>query len=276
IIILLGIVLLYLMNFIWMISSSPITCGMKRFGIGFFYSMIFSSLLVKIVRINRFSNKMNSSNKPQFISGPSQIVATCVLIALELVLVVEWLILKPPEVEWYLVNETQDEEYPLYTPIWRCVNPKLSLVLSLCYIYVLVVLSLAFAIKARKSIEFQQEAMYICVTSLGTIVIMLAWIPVYMLADGEYETPAICIGNTVNTSLIFGMMFLPKVLALTATSPKGAAKTTKKTKQSKPTDSTIPIPQQYMEPRNSLRGSSDSGIHHAAGFDAAGSTLGLV
>ena len=95
-----GITGLYLLNFAFLFSDTPTTCGLRRFGLGFFNSIIFSSLLVKIVRVSRIS-KTNNNNSHQiaFIGGPSSTMMSLILVIIEVILAGEWLIIQEPDVK---------------------------------------------------------------------------------------------------------------------------------------------------------------------------------
>ncbi|XP_013414763.1 uncharacterized protein LOC106176781 isoform X2 [Lingula anatina] len=227
-ILLLGIILLYLLNFAIMFSDVWATCGIKRFGLGFFYTLIFTALLMKIIRIRRIFNKANVSMKPSFVGGPSNSLAACILLLIELVLVIEWLVLQPPNIELHLDNVSTDPDYPLYDIDWRCTHSKESLVISLVYVYLLILATLIVGFNACKAGDFQRESLCILLSTIGTILIVVAWLCVYMLMPREWEKPAVCIGITANATLILCVMFTPKMLVMTSgqtATPKGTRST---------------------------------------------------
>lgn len=55
-----GIILLYLMVFPFISHADNRICGLRRFGLGFVYSIVYSSLLVKLVDCWRVRNKNDS------------------------------------------------------------------------------------------------------------------------------------------------------------------------------------------------------------------------
>lgn len=220
-ILLLGIMLLYVLNFAIMFSDSATTCGIRRFGLGFFYTLCFTALLMKIVRISRIFNKAHVSGKPSFVGGPSNSFAAFILLLIELVLVVEWLVLDPPEVAWHLENLSGDEDYPVYKVEWRCVHSKQSLVISLIYVFILIFITLCIACNACRAAEFNKEAKYILAATIGTILIVIAWTVVYMIGPQNYEKPALCIGITANASYILILLFAPKMISMTSPDRRG-------------------------------------------------------
>ena len=105
-----GITGLYFLNFAFLFSDTPSTCGIRRFGLGFFYSVIFSSLLMKIIRISRLSSAENNTIHKAFTGGPSITIMSSILIAIEVVIAGEWLIIRQPDVE--LVFTSKITIYP--------------------------------------------------------------------------------------------------------------------------------------------------------------------
>ena len=52
-----GLVRSFIMPFFFVVLPSPAVCVIRRFGVGFSFIVCFSSLLIKINRIYRFSTK---------------------------------------------------------------------------------------------------------------------------------------------------------------------------------------------------------------------------
>ena len=194
VLLLVGVISLYLLNVAFMLSDHPVTCGVRRFGLSFFYCLIYDCLLIRAIRINRLWHA-SDHQPPPFINGCSQTVLVLVLLCIEFILVTEWLVLKPPDVKWYIVDISSAHRPPLYELEWRCLYDKTDLVASLSYAFVLVVLTLIVASLAHESNQFQGEAKCIIVTSAGSLVLMVAWILVYMIAPREFDRPAVCIGK---------------------------------------------------------------------------------
>ena len=114
--------------------------------------------------------------------------------------------LKPPDVKWHIVDISSAYRPPLYELEWRCLYDKTDLVASLSYAFGLVVLTLIVASLAHESNQFQGEAKCIIVTSLGSIILMVAWILVYVIAPKEFDQPAVCIGKAI----IYFHFLMPK------------------------------------------------------------------
>ena len=205
ILLLFGILFLFFLNFAFMISPTLATCGIRRLGLGLFYSMIFACLLVKSITVSRVYNKHSLSGKPSFISGTSQTVASLFLIGIHLIIVVEWMILNPPDVHWILINVNKVNYFPIYRVAWRCVHSRASLVASLWFVYVMMGLTVIFAARGRRAAAFHHEALYIFVAAVGSLVVHVIWIPVYLLADDMYEIPSVCVAITINANFVLGV-----------------------------------------------------------------------
>lgn len=79
-----GCIFCYFMTFILLAPPSTALCGIQRFGVGFGFSIVYSSLLIKTNRISRiFESARRSAKRPPFISPKSQIIMTCILILIQ-------------------------------------------------------------------------------------------------------------------------------------------------------------------------------------------------
>ena len=79
-----GCVFCYFNTFVLLAPPSPVICAIQRFGVGFGFSVIYSSLLIKTNRISRiFESARRSAKRPPFISPKSQIVMTLILILIQ-------------------------------------------------------------------------------------------------------------------------------------------------------------------------------------------------
>ena len=207
---------MYLLNFAFMLSDTPATCAVRRFFFGIFYALVFSVLLIKVIRIGRICNKAALSSKPSFISGQSQTAIACLLSFIQVALATEWLVLQPPDVEQ--ITETLKGEYnqAVYMTSWTCNHTRKSLVVSLTYVYGLVILTFIFAFRARRAANYQQEALCILLSAASAIVTLGAWAPLYILLDSGWATAVLCIVMTTSASAVFAFIFTPKMLILTA------------------------------------------------------------
>jgi len=95
---LLGVVLLYVLNFVIMADQTVITCGIRRFGVGFCFSICYSAILTKTNRLARVFNDKYTNRAPRFLSAASQLVIMVILISLEAILAALALMRNPPQI----------------------------------------------------------------------------------------------------------------------------------------------------------------------------------
>ncbi|XP_071944917.1 metabotropic glutamate receptor 3-like [Antedon mediterranea] len=198
-----GLILMYVMNLPFMVKPTVIVCGIRRVGVSFVYAIVFSALSVKIIRINRLRRRLVPEEPIGFIGASSQTLFFFVFLMAEIVLVVEWLILEHPSTVLNSNNET------------LCSFEKLDLVISLSYACFLVLFSLISSFGALSSSSVNSEARFIFLACVSTICCVIAWTCVYVLSDDtDYEVASVCVGLTLNSTLIFIAIFVPKVNVL--------------------------------------------------------------
>ena len=113
-------------------------CGLRRFGLGLVYAIVYSSLLVKLVDCWRVRGKGDSySIKYSKLGRPAGLfMVTVFLVLVQVMISAEWLILRPPTMERVFY---ESEFWP------RCAAESdydEGLVLSLIYIMALIMLNL--------------------------------------------------------------------------------------------------------------------------------------
>ncbi len=95
-----GILFCYILSFIFLIKPSPGACTIQRIGSGVSFALVFSALLVKTNRIhrifNRATHKMTSPSR--FVSPISQVVITCLLVLVQIMIASIWFVVEPPKV----------------------------------------------------------------------------------------------------------------------------------------------------------------------------------
>jgi len=130
-----GCVLCYFMTFVLLATPSTFVCGAQRFGVGFGFSVVYSSLLIKTNRISRiFESARRSAKRPPFISPKSQIVMTCVLIVMQVLFTSVWLLVEPPGTRLH----SPDSREPII--ILKCSSDDISFLVSLVYNILLIII----------------------------------------------------------------------------------------------------------------------------------------
>ena len=92
-----GVMLCYLLPFVYIAKPSPASCAIRRFGVGFCFSLCFSALLVKTSRIHCiFNRKSLTLQAPPLINPQSQLFFTALLVSIQVLIAVVWLVVEPP------------------------------------------------------------------------------------------------------------------------------------------------------------------------------------
>ncbi|XP_036441398.1 metabotropic glutamate receptor 3 [Colossoma macropomum] len=208
-ILLLGVLMSYTMTFVFIAKPSPAVCALRRLGLGTSFAVCYSALLTKTNRIARiFSGvKEGGAQRPRFISPSSQVFICLSLISVQLLLVSVWLLLEVPGTRRFTLPEKRQ------TVILKCNVRDSSMLLSLSYDVVLVVLCTVYAFKTRKCPENFNEAKFIGFTMYTTCIIWLAFLPIFYVTSSDYrvQTTTMCISVSLSGFVVLGCMFAPKV-----------------------------------------------------------------
>lgn len=212
-ILLTGLLLCYIMPFMFVIKPSPATCAIRRFGVGFSFSLCFSAILVKTNRIYRIFNQtsMASKKQPRFISPISQVILALLFVSVQVVMATIWLAVVPPSTT--VVYRSTSAE------LICSERPVNFLIVSLIYNFVLLILSTVYAFLARKVPTNFNEAKYINITLYTLIIIWLAFIPVYVTTlqfGAIFQTTSFIIAIILSAFTTLVCIFMPKIYLMTS------------------------------------------------------------
>jgi hypothetical protein len=208
-ILLAGILLCYILPFFFVARPSPALCGVRRFAIGFCFAISYSALLVRSNRIHRIFNQSHASisTPPRFIGAVSQVVITCILISIQVLIAVVWLAVEPPSVETVQVNSRTLE--------LRCgESPYFGLSVSLCYNLFLLILSTYFAFLTRKVPDNFNEAKFINITVYSLCIIWLGFLPAYFVSiqfGTVFENFFLLLAIILSASATLLCLLIPKI-----------------------------------------------------------------
>lgn len=181
-ILLFGVFLSYSMTFFFIAKPSPAICTLRRLGLGSSFAVCYSALLTKTNCIARiFDGVKNGAQRPKFISPSSQVFICLSLILVQIVVVSVWLILEAPGTRRYTLPEKRE------TVILKCNVKDSSMLISLTYDVILVVLCTVYAFKTRKCPENFNEAKFIGFTMYTTCIIWLAFLPIFYVTSSDYR-----------------------------------------------------------------------------------------
>ncbi|KAM4582227.1 metabotropic glutamate receptor 2 [Fundulus diaphanus] len=207
-ILLLGVLMCYSMTFIYIAKPSTAVCTLRRLGLGTSFAVCYSALLTKTNRIARiFSGVKDGAQRPRFISPASQVAICGALISCQLVVVVVWMLVETPGVR----KEVSPEKRDIVT--LKCNSKDSSMLVSLTYNCILIILCTVYAFKTRKCPENFNEAKFIGFTMYTTCIIWLAFQPIFYVTASDYrvQTTTMCISVSLSGSVVLGCLFAPKI-----------------------------------------------------------------
>ncbi|XP_023336258.1 metabotropic glutamate receptor 6 isoform X2 [Eurytemora carolleeae] len=220
-VLLFGILLSYTVPFVLLLEQSKISCALLRGGLGVCLNICYSAIFTKTSRISRIFNHKDQC-KLKWISPMSQICICSGLIMIQLIGVVTWIIIDPPNHEIHYIYPPGD--YP--SAVKTCGVSFVSIIISLLYNIILVVLCTLYAFKTRKIPENFNEAKYIGFTMYSTCIVWLAFIPIFFGANHDYQVQicSLCMCVCLSASVTLCLLFGPKVY-LVVLHPEKCART---------------------------------------------------
>ena len=208
-ILLLGIHLCYVMPFFFIIKPSAPICAIRRFGVGFSFSMCFSALLVRTVRIHRIFNRETLTATLVCVKPLSQVVFAVVLVLVQVIISVIWLGVEQPHV----INV-----YSGVTGELKCnENSYVGLSLTLGYNAILLALATVYAFLTRNVPHNFNETRFISLTVYSLAVIWTAFIPVYFgtaQLGTVFQTSSILLAIVLSATILLGCLLITKVYYL--------------------------------------------------------------
>ncbi|XP_072328139.1 metabotropic glutamate receptor 2 [Scyliorhinus torazame] len=207
-ILLIGVLMCYSMTLIFIAKPSTTVCTLRRLGLGSSFAVCYSALLTKTNRIARiFNGVKDGTQRPRCISPTSQVVICLALISCQLIVVTVWLVVETPGTR----KETTPEKRDIVT--LKCNTKESSMLTSLTYTVVLIVLCTVYAFKTRKCPENFNEAKFIGFTMYTTCIIWLAFLPIFYVTSSDYrvQTTTMCISISLSGSVVLGCLFAPKI-----------------------------------------------------------------
>uniref|UniRef100_A0A8C3TD48 Metabotropic glutamate receptor 3 n=1 Tax=Chelydra serpentina TaxID=8475 RepID=A0A8C3TD48_CHESE len=207
-ILLTGVLMCYSMTFIFIAKPSTEVCTLRRLGLGTSFAVCYSALLTKTNRIARiFSGVKEGVQRPRFISPTSQVVICMALISCQMIIVIIWLMVETPGTG----KETEPDKRYIVT--LKCNNRDSSMLISLTYNVLLIILCTVYAFKTRKCPENFNEAKFIGFTMYTTCIIWLAFLPIFYVTSTDYrvQTTTMCVSVSLSGTVVLGCLFTPKL-----------------------------------------------------------------
>lgn len=202
--ILFGLLLLYAVNFAFILSPTESTCGVRRFVMGLAYSVIFSGMLIKVMNTWRLmgSNGNRMMTDATRMSSPAGLLVIAVgLVVVQIILTAAWLVLMPPKTG-------------LYRGMWRCSPPTTfedELIISLVYVMLLLAVTILFSVLTWKCRENGQESRWILACCVFVAIVWVAWTVLSTHLPVQFRDPTIVIANLLCATLVMLCLYMRKV-----------------------------------------------------------------
>ncbi|XP_068997749.1 metabotropic glutamate receptor 7-like [Embiotoca jacksoni] len=211
-----GIFLCYIITFLMIAKPDVAVCAFRRIFLGLGMCISYAALLTKTNRIYRiFEQGKQTVTAPRFISPTSQIAITSSLICVQLLGVLVWFAVDPPNT--IIDYDEQKTINPMLARgVLKCDITDLQIICSLGYSILLMVTCTIYAIKTRDVPEDFNEAKPIGFTMYTTCIVWLAFIPIFFgtaqSAEKLYiQTTTLTISMNLSASVALGMLYMPKV-----------------------------------------------------------------
>ncbi|KAM7401510.1 hypothetical protein PAMP_016819 [Pampus punctatissimus] len=226
-----GIFLCYIITFLMIAKPDVGVCSFRRIFLGLGMCISYAALLTKTNRIYRiFEQGKKSVTAPRLISPTSQLAITSSLISVQLLGVLIWFGVDPPNtiIDY---DEQKTINPDLARGVLKCDITDLQIICSLGYSILLMVTCTVYAIKTRGVPENFNEAKPIGFTMYTTCIVWLAFIPIFFgtaqsaekrisksvfLQQQELyiQTTTLTISMNLSASVALGMLYMPKVYVI--------------------------------------------------------------
>ena len=158
---------------VFTLKPTVISCAVIRLGSGLSYSLIYSTLLVKLV----FLVSLNSG---VYLPATYQSLLLCFAVLIQLVIGVQWLVTAPPEL---ILNESGIETETTMI----CLTTFKQQLFGLLYVVFLIIVVVLLAFKARGVRENYREAIYVGLTMGFTVAIWIVWVLAALIVPLQYK-----------------------------------------------------------------------------------------
>ena len=213
ILLLIGIASSFTLAFFFVAAPRPGICAIQRIGLWFSFSLMFGSLMIKIIRVARiFLRKVNLS-RPRFTEPIYQVLFTFCVVAVQLVIVLVSLLVTNPEIDSTLRrNANMPNELPQM--VITCVPDNIILlVLSVGYETIIIVVATILGGLSFKYPANFNEAKYIAFCMFAILVIWIAFIITYFATQSmqEFQNIAVSLAVVMSGFAVLVCIFGPKL-----------------------------------------------------------------
>lgn len=199
-----GILLCYCLPFVITADQNEALCGVRRFGIGFSFSVCYSSLLTKTNRLARVFNSKIMHQAPRFLSAMSQVIIMSGIVGIQAIFAIVGLVHEPP-----MLSLKNPDGHAILTV---CHVPEHEVTVSFVYNVLLVFICTVYAFRTRKIPSCFNEAKHLGFVMYITLLLLILFIPLYVLDIGdEVYLIALCLNVLLCATSILVVLFGPKL-----------------------------------------------------------------
>ena len=211
-----GIGLSFVLAFVYVSPPDLGVCIVQRIALWLCFSLMFGSLLVKIVRVARIFLRSTNLSRPRFTEPVYQVLFTFAIVLGELLLVAASIGITVPVVERTTRFNSEDPN-DLPDLVVTCVNESEAfLALSAIYQFAIIVTATVLGVLSFKYPKNFNEAKYISFCSFAILVIWVIFAPTYFAlvvteSIREFQNVVIAIAVEMSAFSVLLCLFGPKI-----------------------------------------------------------------
>ena len=204
-----GILLSYIVPFLFVIKPSAVICGIRWVGVGLGFAISFSALLIRTIRIHRIFNRPMSTKPPLFVGSISQSVFTLILVGVQVVIMVVWLAVERPGVKYVYGTATGE--------VLCSQSPYSSFTVIVGYNCLLLIATTYYAFRTRNVPKNFNETKFINLTVYSLVIIWVVLLPTYFGTAGLgnlYWTTSLLLTIVLSASVVLGATLISRLVYL--------------------------------------------------------------
>lgn len=198
-----GMIMAHSTTFFLLMKPSQEVCFITRVLPGFSFAVIYASLVTKTNRIARIlagSKKRIMTKKLRFMSSFAQVIISLVIITIEAAILSVVMVLEPADSKL---------DYPsLDQVVLICNTSTLAIIAPLGFDFFLILMCTVYAVKTRNVPENFNEAKFIGFTMYTTLVIWIAFIPLYF--GSQLKVLTMCLSISFSAIVALVLLYFPK------------------------------------------------------------------
>ena len=172
-----GITICFILAFVYVAPPSPVVCIFQRCGLWISFSLVFGSILVKIIRVARIFFGKPTNNHLHFAKPRYLIIFTLLIVLGEMLILAGSIAYRHPIVNQHIQHYHND--FPMY--ILTCATDAVPfLVLQIAYLSAVIITATICGMISYKFPKNFNEAKYITHCTFTLLVIWIGFIPCYV------------------------------------------------------------------------------------------------